>query len=73
MSLGPDHANGFLCKHIIFVLHRVLKVSRESPYLHQHSLTTEELTAIFTHADSQQTDQSILAEPSVKKCRRFLF
>ena len=65
-SLGPDHANGFLCKHIIFVLHRVLKVSRHSPFLYQHSLTTEELAAIFIHADGQQTDQSVLAEPAVR-------
>ena len=62
---GPDYAKGYLCKHIIFVLHRVLKVSRNSPLIYQQALLTSELNEIFTKADSQNNDSSILAEQTV--------
>ncbi|CAF3415559.1 unnamed protein product [Rotaria sp. Silwood1] len=60
----PDYAKGNLCKHIIFVLHRVLKVNRNSPLLYQQALLTNELNEIFTKADSQYNDSHILAEQS---------
>ena len=67
--IGPDHSNGYLCKHIIFVLHRVLKVDRHSPLLHQKALLTVELHEIFVKAEAQQrgnfNDLSILAEREV--------
>ncbi|CAF2986476.1 unnamed protein product [Rotaria sp. Silwood2] len=48
----PDYAKGHLCKHIIFVLHRILKVDRNSPLLYQQALLTNELNKIFTKGDS---------------------
>jgi len=65
----PDHAKGNLCKHILFVLHRVLKVPRNSPLLFQQALLTEELHDIFTTADSIQTaiSSDVLAERQVRE------
>jgi hypothetical protein len=62
----PDYAKGHLCKHIIFVLHRVLKVSRHSPLIYQQALLTSELNEIFTKADVQTNDSSILAEQPIR-------
>ncbi|CAF0722622.1 unnamed protein product [Adineta ricciae] len=61
----PDYGKGNLCKHIIFVLHRVLKVSRASPLIYQQALLTIELHDIFSKADSQNNDSSILAEQPI--------
>jgi hypothetical protein len=69
---GPDYAKGHLCKHIIFVLHRVLKVDRNSPLIYQQALVTNELNEIFTKADQQNNDSSILAEQPVNKKKLFV-
>ncbi|CAF4135501.1 unnamed protein product, partial [Rotaria sordida] len=65
-KVGPDHANGYLCKHIIFVLHRVLKVDRHSPLLYQKALLTIELNEIFAKANAQRSgafnNSDVLAE-----------
>ncbi|CAF1940175.1 unnamed protein product [Rotaria magnacalcarata] len=63
----PDYAKGHLCKHIIFVLHRVLKVSRSSPLLYQQALVTDELNEIFSKADAQYNGSYILAEQSIRE------
>jgi len=63
----PDYAKGHLCKHIIFVLHRVLKVSRNSPLIYQQALLTSELKEIFTKADQQNNDSSVLAEQPIRE------
>ncbi|CAF1124930.1 unnamed protein product [Rotaria sordida] len=63
----PDYAKGHLCKHIIFVLHRVLKVDRNSPLLYQQALLTNELNEIFAKADLQHNDSHILAEQSIRE------
>ncbi|UJR21491.1 hypothetical protein I4U23_024575 [Adineta vaga] len=66
----PDYAKGHLCKHIIFVLHRVLKVDRHSPLLFQQALLTNELYEIFTKADEQNHDSSVLAEQPIREAYR---
>jgi len=66
----PDNAKGHLCKHIIFVLHRVLKVDRNSPLLYQQALLTNELHEIFTKADLQNNDSSIIAERQILEAYR---
>jgi hypothetical protein len=45
----------------------VLKVSRNSPLIYQQALLTIELNEIFTKADAQTNDLSILAEQQVEK------
>ena len=62
---GPDHAKGHLCKHIIFVLHRVLKVGRHSSLLYQEAFLTDELNDMFVDADAQGHDANFLAEQQV--------
>lgn len=66
----PDYAKGYLCKHIIFVLHRVLKVPRNSSLLYQQALVTNELNEIFSKADEQNNDVSIYAEDSIRQAYR---
>jgi uncharacterized Zn finger protein len=39
----PDHANGNLCKHILFVMLRVLKLSTTNPLVWQKALLTKEV------------------------------
>ncbi|CAF3762064.1 unnamed protein product [Adineta steineri] len=63
----PDYAKGNLCKHIIFILHRVLKVDRNSPLIYQQALLTTELNEIFTKADLQNNDSSVLAEQPIRE------
>lgn len=71
--IGPDNAKGHLCKHIIFVLHRVLKVERKSPLIYQEALLTSELREIFSKADSQYNGSYILAEQSVRNTKIYKF
>lgn len=73
-SKGPDYGKGNLCKHIIFILHRVLKVPRYSPLIYQQALITSELNEIFSKVDAQNSDSQILAEQSVREKRKeFIF
>mmetsp|Transcript_30348 Transcript_30348/g.33901 ORF Transcript_30348/g.33901 Transcript_30348/m.33901 type:complete len:300 (-) Transcript_30348:258-1157(-) len=46
----PDHANGYICKHIIMVYLKVLKVPSSSSYIYQHALLTSELEDIYAKA-----------------------
>lgn len=46
----PDCARGNLCKHIIFVMARVLQVPRNSPLIYQSALLESELKEIFAKA-----------------------
>jgi hypothetical protein len=39
----PDHAKGNLCKHILFVMLRVLKLSHDNPLVWQRALLTKEV------------------------------
>ena len=49
----PDFLKGNLCKHVMFVMIRVLKVKRSSPFVFQRGLMTLELAAIFAGAPSR--------------------
>uniref|UniRef100_A0A7S3H0S9 SWIM-type domain-containing protein n=1 Tax=Spumella elongata TaxID=89044 RepID=A0A7S3H0S9_9STRA len=46
----PDCARGKLCKHIIFVMVKVLQVDRNSELIYQNALLQSELSTIFIHA-----------------------
>ncbi|RHZ73205.1 hypothetical protein Glove_232g75 [Diversispora epigaea] len=46
----PDFSNGFHCKHILFVLLRVLKVDRNSDLIYQKALVKRELNSIFDNS-----------------------
>lgn len=46
----PDCARGKLCKHIIFVMIKVLQVDRNSDLIYQNALLQSELSEIFIRA-----------------------
>jgi hypothetical protein len=43
----PDHAKGNLCKHILFVMLKVIKLPRTSNLIYQEAFLTAELVDIF--------------------------
>ncbi|ORX97519.1 hypothetical protein K493DRAFT_314040 [Basidiobolus meristosporus CBS 931.73] len=59
----PDFVRGNLCKHILFVYLKVLRVSSESPYIYQAALLTSELEEILTNAP----DVTSLANEKTRK------
>lgn len=66
----PDHAKGHVCKHILFVMLRVLKLSTTNPLAWQKALLTKEVCAALgglgpvTRAAADETRSSAL-------CRHF--
>lgn len=63
----PDHIKrGDPCKHILFVMHRVLKVERTDPCLWQTSLLPSELARIFGAAPRNGEGGGLLASPAVR-------
>ena len=61
----PDGAKGNLCKHILFVLLRVLRVPEGSPLVFQRALLQSELQEIFENAPLAQ--QAAMASASVRR------
>jgi len=58
----PDHERGNLCKHIIFVLLRVLGLSASSELVYQTSLLQKELSYLFDIRDAATAHSSVLAK-----------
>ena len=79
----PDAAKGHLCKHILFVMHRVLKVGRRgpdagryansySPMLYQKAYLSSELYEIFANAPmpgagAAAAEAGVAVDAAVKK------
>lgn len=61
--LFTDFIRGHLCKHILFVFLKVLKVPTNSPLIYQKALLNSELEEIFTNAP-----ESITASVNAKAC-----
>jgi len=61
----PDFEKGNLCKHILFIYMKVLKVKREQ-LIYQKALLTIELQEIFLQAP-QDPSANIIADKSVKE------
>ena len=62
----PDFAKGNLCKHVMFVLLKVLRVAANSEYVYQKALLTTELSEIFAAAP-QTLFNSVLASDEVRR------
>jgi len=62
----PDNAKGNLCKHILLVYLKVLKVPPSSPYIYQKALLSSELEEIFTRAPKDPLS-NVLASPEVQQ------
>ncbi|KAF6255345.1 hypothetical protein COO60DRAFT_1702876 [Scenedesmus sp. NREL 46B-D3] len=65
----PDHAKGNLCKHILFVMLRVLKLSTSNPLVWQKALLTKEVEEVLSGAHSQSSDHltGVLADQRVRQ------
>lgn len=50
----PDAKKGFACKHLFFVMVRVLRCDRDAPIVYQRGLLGVELRALFERADSNR-------------------
>eukprot|EP00977_Amphora_coffeiformis_P010721 scaffold2512_cov164-Amphora_coffeaeformis.AAC.6 len=49
----PDHAKGNVCKHILFVMLKVVGLPATSPLVHQAALLSNELREIFAMLDQR--------------------
>jgi hypothetical protein len=67
--LASDFLRGHLCKHILFVLLKVLRVPPSSPLVFQKALLQEELLSIFQQAPMQVT-KAVSAKACVTKVYR---
>jgi hypothetical protein len=72
----PDCLGGNLCKHILFVMLKVLRVAPASPLVFQKALLQTELTGIFDAADARmrrnggsfdRAGAAVLAHADVRK------
>ena len=63
----PDFLKGNLCKHVVFVLCRVLHQEPNSCLIYQNALLTTELREIFTLFDSKGVSLNVRASVSVQK------
>ncbi|CAI5467913.1 unnamed protein product [Closterium sp. Yama58-4] len=71
----PDYGNGNLCKHVLFVLLRVLRVGEEDPRVWQRSLLSTELNELLDRIDALERrtlaaaaeGEEILASPAVRE------
>lgn len=62
----PDNARDKLCKHILFVFLRVLRVPSSNPVIWQKALLTSELREIFAAAPSVLVHSETLASAAVR-------
>jgi len=62
----PDFQKGNLCKHVFFVLLKVLRVPSNSIYVYQKALLKSELHEIFQAAPLTLFGSSVLANSSVR-------
>ncbi|GIL48480.1 hypothetical protein Vafri_4997 [Volvox africanus] len=68
----PDFGKGHLCKHILFVMLRVLRQSPENPVIWQRALLTHEVGEVLgplaaTGNGAGTVDQSVLATERVRQ------
>lgn len=63
----PDFAKGNLCKHILFVMLRVLKLGRDNPLVWQKALTRSEAQAVLAAVPQARADASVMADAAVMK------
>lgn len=61
----PDFAKGNLCKHILFVMLRVLKLEPTNPLVWQRAYLTSEVRNIL--ANASVTDQTVLASSRIRQ------
>ncbi|GBF92508.1 hypothetical protein Rsub_04612 [Raphidocelis subcapitata] len=64
----PDHGKGNLCKHVLFVLLRALKLRANNPLVWQKALLTQEVEDILAGVHSTGSDvRDVLAGEAVRR------
>ncbi|KAG7347814.1 ring finger domain containing protein [Nitzschia inconspicua] len=67
----PDHAKGNLCKHILFVLLKVMQIPPDSPLIYQSAWLSTELEEMFATMEQRfsrvRGDSSVIANEKVQK------
>lgn len=64
----PDSSKGHHCKHILFVLLKVMGLNRDSPHVYQAALLTSELEDMFTTMQNRRVGGvNVMANASVQK------
>lgn len=61
----PDFAKGNLCKHILFVMLRVLRISDDNPLVWQRALLTKEADEVLSGQHSTRQADNVLADLKV--------
>jgi hypothetical protein len=62
----PDFRKGYICKHILFIFLKVLRVPQTSPLVYQKALLSNELKDIFDNAPKDPTED-VLADDAVRE------
>lgn len=62
----PDHRKGHLCKHILFVLLKVMGIDPDSPLVYQAALLTSELREIFDCMANRRVGGVVMANSQVQ-------
>jgi hypothetical protein len=63
----PDFQKGNLCKHVLFVMIKVVGLSRESPLIFQVALVESELLQIFDMVKNRRVGGGVLANERVQQ------
>ena len=61
----PDHGRSYLCKHILFVLLKVLRVDADSPLVYQSAWLSSELATMLAGWTERQRGRDVLANDLV--------
>ena len=62
----PDHAKGNLCKHILFVLLKVMNIDAESPLIYQAAYLQSELEGMFAVMQARRVGGLVVANTKVR-------
>lgn len=63
----PDHAKGHLCKHILFVMLKVIGLPSDSPLVYQDAYLQSELDELSDLLESRRVGGAVMANANVQK------
>ncbi|KAK9841932.1 hypothetical protein WJX84_004500 [Apatococcus fuscideae] len=63
----PDHGKGNVCKHLLFVMLRVIRLAETDPLVWQRALLTSEAEQVLAGERSTRMDEAVMAAESVRQ------
>ncbi|KAK9848236.1 hypothetical protein WJX84_001782 [Apatococcus fuscideae] len=63
----PDHAKGNVCKHLLFVMLRVIRLAETDSLVWQRALLTSEAEQVLGGERSTRMDEAVMAAESVRE------